>query len=405
MLAPLLTRAVEWANKECSMNDHRTRLKTAGESEQSEHLLLHRAIASSRNGITIGRVSEGQIPLIYANAAFYRLTGYAPDDIMGKDCRLLQGALTDQPGLQTLRAALAQGTEATVLLRNYRKDGSEFWNELTISPVLSDSGALTHYIGIQQDVTRRENDARAIAALNEAIVRRSEELELANESLRSFSSSASHDLRAPLASIKGFCAALRKSIDVPDDSQPAHYMTRIEANTDRMEQLIEALLALAKSTASELRIDSCDLSQMAQEVVDASRAASPGLKAQVHIEPGLMARGDAALLHSVLQNLIGNALKYSSRTPGATVWFGRSDNATGEAGFFMRDNGVGFDMASAGTLFGTFQRFHSEQEFPGTGVGLATVRHIITRHGGHISAESVPGQGATFYFTLGAPCA
>ena len=373
------------------------------DSEHSERVLLHRAIAASQNGITIGRVDSGQIPLIYANAAFYRLTGYSPEDVIGKDCRLLQGTQTNQPGLQTLRAALKQGAEATVLLSNYRKDGSEFLNELTVSPVLNDSGVLTHYVGIQHDVTERENDARAIAALNQSLAQHAEELELANESLRSFSSSASHDLRAPLASIKGFCTLLRKSVDVPQDSRAAHFIQRIEVNTQRMEQLIEALLELARSSASELRMGPCDLSLMAREVVEALRSASPALDVAVHIEPDLSTEGDPALLHSVLQNLLSNALKYSSKTPGASVYFGREPVAAGAPRFFVRDNGAGFDMVSAGTLFGTFQRFHAEHEFPGTGVGLATVRRIVTRHGGVVSAESAPGQGAVFYFTLGTP--
>ncbi|MDI1236653.1 MAG: PAS domain-containing protein [Polaromonas sp.] len=373
------------------------------ESEQTGRLLLHRAIASSQNGITIGRVDKGQIPLIYANPAFYRLTGYGPEDVIGKDCRLLQGNQTEQPGLKTLRAALAQGADATVLLRNFRKDGSEFLNELTVSPVLGDAGVLTHYVGIQHDVTERENDARAIAALNLSLARRGEELQLANESLRSFSSSASHDLRAPLTSIKGFCAALRKSVDLPADSRAEHFMNRIEVNAQRMEQLIEALMELARSTASELSVVPCDLSQMAREVVEALRSASPALEVEVHIAADLSAEGDPALLRSVLQNLLGNALKYSSKTPGATVHFGCEPGPSGEPRFFVRDNGAGFDMAGAGTLFGTFQRFHAEHEFPGTGVGLATVRRIVTRHGGMVSAESAPGKGAVFYFTLGTP--
>ncbi|CAM3567785.1 sensor histidine kinase [Polaromonas hydrogenivorans] len=379
------------------------RVKAESEKKHSERVLLHRAIASSQNGITIGQASDGEFPLVYANPAFYRLTGYEPDDVIGKDCRFLQRGLTTQPGLQTLRTAIANGVESTVLLHNFRKDGTGFWNELTVSPVLNDSGTLTHYVGIQYDVTGRENDARAIAALNQSLTQRSEELELTNASLRSFSASASHDLRAPLSSIKGFCAMLRKSADLPQGSRSAHYMARIEANANRMEQLIEAMLELAQSTSSMLNMRSCDLSVMAQEVVDAIRTASPELETQVHIEPGLVARGDPSLVHSVLQNLLGNALKYSSRTPGATVHFGREPGDAGKARFFVRDNGAGFDMKNASTLFGAFQRFHSESEFPGTGVGLATVHRIVTRHGGVVSAESEPGKGAVFYFTLGAP--
>ena len=371
------------------------------ETDQAQRTLLQRAFASAQNGITIGRVGDGDIPLIYANQAFYRLTGYSPEEVMGKDCRLLQGRLTAQPGLTELRAALAQGREATVLLRNYRKDGTEFWNELTVSPVLNDSGQATHYVGIQNDVTERKNAALAIDELNRSLSRRGQELELANESLRSFSSSASHDLRAPLSSIKGFSALLKKAIDAPPDSRAQHYMARIDANTRRMEQVIEALLQLARSTASELDIQRCDLSLMAAEVVEVLRGTIAAPDLEVHIQPGLLAEADPALLDSVLQNLLGNALKYSSRTVGATVHFGQ-ETSGGEHRFFVRDNGAGFDMARAGTLFGTFQRFHADKDFPGTGVGLATVRRIITRHGGRIWAESAPQQGAVFYFTLAA---
>ena len=379
------------------------RVKAESEKKHSERVLLQRAIASSQNGITIGEASDGHFPLVYANPAFYRMTGYEPEDVIGNDCRFLQRGLTTQPGLEVLRTAIANGMESTVLLHNFRKDGTEFWNELTVSPVLNDSGTLTHYVGIQHDVTGRENDARAIAGLNEAIAQRSAELELTNESLSSFSASASHDLRAPLASIKGFCAMLSKSADLPQNSRSAHYMARIEANADRMEQLIEAMLELAQSTSTMLNVRTCDLSMMAREVVDAIYTASPQLDTQVHIEPGLLAQGDPSLLHSVLQNLLGNALKYSSKTPGAYVHFGGETDDAGNTRFFVRDNGAGFDMNNASQLFEAFQRFHSEDEFPGTGVGLATVRRIVNRHGGVVYAESAPGAGAVFYFTLGIP--
>ncbi|MDB5743184.1 MAG: sensor signal transduction histidine kinase [Polaromonas sp.] len=373
------------------------------DSAHVERVLLHRAIASSQNGITIGRVSNGQFPLIYANRAFYHLTGYGPAEVIGNDCRFLQGRLTRQPGLETLRAALAQTREATVLLRNFRKDGTEFWNELTVSPVLGDNGVLTHYVGIQHDVTERENNAQAVRALNQSLARQAEELALANESLRSFSSSASHDLRAPLSSIKGFCAALKKSADMPQGGRSAHYLGRIESNAERMGQLIEALLKLAQSNTGALQVVECNLSAMAREVVDGFKRASPELAATVHIEPGLTALGDASLLYSVLQNLLGNALKYSSKTPDATVHFGREVSSAGQARFFVRDNGEGFDMKAAAKLFGAFERFHSESDFPGTGLGLATVRRIVMRHGGAVTAESAPGEGAVFYFTLETP--
>ncbi|MEC5214249.1 PAS domain S-box-containing protein [Polaromonas sp. CG_9.5] len=370
-----------------------------------ERALLQRAIASSKNGITIGRSSQGKFPLIYANAAFYDMTGYGPEEVIGKNCSFLQNGENDQPGLHTIRAAMAQGTDATVLLRNYRKDGSAFWNELTVSPVFNEHRVLTHYIGIQSDVTERENNAQAIASLNIALTRRGEELALANESLRSFSSSASHDLRAPLASINGFCVALKKSANFAEDSRSAHYLARIEANTQRMKELVESLLTLAQSTATPLRLAFCDLSLMAQEVIDTFEAASAGLLAKVSIEPGLTAWGDPSLLRLVLQNLLGNALKYSSRTPHARVHFGRAPSNEGTTRFFVRDNGAGFDAHNAAALFSPFQRFHAESDYPGNGVGLATVHRIVARHGGTVSAKSEPGEGAVFYFSLGPGCA
>lgn len=365
--------------------------------------MLHRAIAASEDGVTIGRVSGTQFPLIYANASFYRMTGYEPGEVKGNDCSFLQNALRDQPGLETLRSALKQGAAATVLLRNFRKDGSEFWNELSVSPVRNERGELTHYVGIQHNVTEREARKLAMVELNKTLAERRIALELSNDSLRSFSSSASHDLRAPLASIKGFCVALRKSIGASQPTRSEHYMARIEANADLMGNLIEALLELAKSTTGELKVQTCDLSQMAQEIVSVEMLSSPGRKVQVNIEPKLVAQGDPTLLRSVLQNLIGNALKYSSKTPGATVSFGREANGSGEPRFFVRDNGAGFDMKYADKLFGAFQRLHSESDFPGTGVGLATVRRVITRHGGVVTAESEPGHGATFFFTIEVP--
>lgn len=374
--------------------------ETEAANELLEQALLQRAVASSKNGVTIGRASQGKFPLIYANAAFYRLTGYAPEEVIGKDCSFLQNGESDQSGLDTLRTALAQGVDATVLLRNYRKDGSAFWNEVSMSPVRNEKQVLTHYIGIQHDVTERENNAQSVASLNIALTQRGEELALANESLRSFSSSASHDLRAPLSSIKGFCTALKKSADFAQDSRSAHYLERIEANTDRMKELIESLLELAQSTASPLRLASCDLSLMAQEVIDTFQAASAGVCAEVFIEPGLTAWGDPALLRLVLQNLLGNALKYSSRTPDARVHFGGAPDMQDTVRFFVRDNGAGFDLHNATTLFSPFQRFHLETEYPGNGVGLATVHRIVARHGGTVSAESAPGEGAVFYFSL-----
>jgi light-regulated signal transduction histidine kinase (bacteriophytochrome) len=222
-------------------------------------------------------------------------------------------------------------------------------------------------------------------------------LRSSNQELEAFSYSVSHDLRAPLGAISGFGRALALKLEGHPDDRVLHYLGRIQAGVEKMEQLIESLLSLAKVAGAPLNYGSVDLSAIAREVVEGLRMQQPEREVSIRIHEGLVAQGDPRLLRVVLENLMGNAWKFTSRTQAAQVEVGKLEDS-GE--FFVRDNGVGFDMAYAGKLFGAFQRLHTESEFPGTGIGLATVRRIVSRHQGRVWAESLLGQGTTFFFAL-----
>ena len=224
---------------------------------------------------------------------------------------------------------------------------------------------------------------------------RTRDLLAANKELETFSYSASHDLQGPLGRIKGFCDLISKRGAEGLDPKIASYLQIICSETDQMRQLIQDLLKMSRLARIELRYEKVDLSKLAHDIVTTLRDSEPAREVQVQIQDGLVANGHPTLLRVVIENLISNAWKFTSQTSAALIQFG-SD----EKGYFVRDNGVGFDMAYAQKLFQAFQRMHAQSEFPGTGVGLATVQRIILRHGGEIRAESSPGRGATFFFTL-----
>ncbi|CAN5662115.1 hypothetical protein BH11MYX1_BH11MYX1_57760 [soil metagenome] len=233
-----------------------------------------------------------------------------------------------------------------------------------------------------------------VDTLERRVRERTSELEDANRELETFSYTVSHDLRAPLRAINGFGSALGEYEHLLDE-QGKHYLARIRVATERMANLIDDLLALARIGRVKLTLSIVDMSAMAREVIDELREPDTERDVAVEIESGLAARADARMLRIVLQNLLGNAWKFTSKTSAARIWVGRTSE-----GFFVRDNGAGFDMAYVGKLFAPFQRLHTPADFEGNGIGLATVQRISRRHGGVIEADSAPGQGARFVFKL-----
>jgi signal transduction histidine kinase len=254
--------------------------------------------------------------------------------------------------------------------------------------------------GSKLELEQRVADrTRELEERNEELRRNAAELLAANTELDAFAYSVSHDLRAPLRSIDGFSQVLLEDYAPRLDEAGRDYLQRVRAASQRMATLIDDLLKLARVTRSEMRTEAVDMSAIAQDIVADLQRATPDRPVEFAIASGLNARGDSRLLRVALENLLRNSWKYTGNQSQPRIEFGVADG-NGERVFMVRDNGAGFDMKYADKLFGVFQRLHTTSEFEGTGVGLATVRRIITRHGGRIWAEGVVDQGATFYFTL-----
>jgi PAS domain S-box-containing protein len=267
------------------------------------------------------------------------------------------------------------------------------------------AGKPLRLIGANIDVTERKlaelEVSRLNAELEQRVRQRTLELEASNRELEAFAYSVSHDLRAPLRGIDGWSLALLEDYSGLLDDNGRQYLNRVRTETQRMGNLIDDLLQLSRVSRGEMKLDQVDITALANRIADRLRDAQPERSIEFAIEPGLVAFGDARLLEIALTNLLSNAVKFTGAQNPALIEFGRVDKE-GEMAFYVRDNGAGFDMAYAGNLFGAFQRLHKVTEFPGTGIGLATVQRIVRRHGGRVWADARVNRGATFCFTLGA---
>ena len=252
-----------------------------------------------------------------------------------------------------------------------------------------------HELGRATDQIRFLN-----SELEERVRRRTMQLEAANQELKAFSYSVSHDLRSPLKSIDGFSHLLTRIIGDKAGEKGAHYLSRIRDSVRQMGELIDGLLSLAQLSRDTLQIGQVDLTAIAASIGQEYRERNPDRTVNLHIQDAMLVTGDHRQLLVVVQNLLGNAWKFTSRQALAEIEVGSQPGKAGETVYFVKDNGAGFDMTYAEKLFGTFERLHSPSDFPGTGIGLATVKRVIDRHGGRIWAESKPNAGAVFYFTL-----
>lgn len=327
--------------------------------------------------------------------------GYSRDEFLA----MTIADIRPEQDVESLRRLLQgiPGTNATpAVWRHKLKDGRLIHVEVT-SHALDYEGRPARVV-LAHDITQRLLAQEALHRLNETLERRVEErthaLALANQELESFSYSVSHDLRAPLQVIDGFGQALVMHHAQKLDGQARHYLERIRENTRQMGQLIDDLLSLARVTRTELACEHFDLAERVAQVVERLLQREPDRVVQVRIDRPMPCYGDPRLLTVALENLLGNAWKFTGRTPVAQIHVGCVAVGDGHPAFFVADNGAGFDMAYANKLFRAFHRLHAATEFEGTGIGLATVHRIVTRHGGKVWAESQPGQGATFHFTL-----
>ncbi|MBP3956722.1 PAS domain-containing sensor histidine kinase [Gemmata sp. G18] len=287
----------------------------------------------------------------------------------------------------------SQSDRNTAALEQKARDLAEYVENLRVrTRLLSDTKIAE--LGHSEQATSRLNEE-----LERRVTERTVQLEAANRELEAFCFSVSHDLRAPLRALDGFSQELLQGYSDRLDETGQHYLRRVRAGTQRMGQLIDDLLKLSRVTRSEMRHERVDLTAMAGDVVAELREREPGRSISFTARPGLSAVGDPPLIRVVLDNLLGNAWKFTAKNPTATIAFDCVE-VQGRPALVVRDDGAGFDMAFVGKLFGAFQRLHSDRDFSGTGVGLATVQRAVRRHGGEIWAEGAIGHGAAFFFTL-----
>jgi PAS domain S-box-containing protein len=334
------------------------------------------------------------------NEGAERIKGYRAEEIIGQHFSRFytpEAAALGKPALE-LKKAAEQGRFEEEGWR-IRKDGSRFWASVVVTPLRDRTGQLRGFAKVTRDITERKRIEEQLERQRSELARSNTELIAANKELEAFSYSVSHDLRAPLRSIDGFSLALLEDYEEKLDAEGKDNLHRVRAATQRMGVLIDDLLDLSRVTRAGMKVQKVDLSAMGRAVATELKNSQPGRRTEFHIQEGLEAHADSNLMRIALENLLENAWKFTSKRESARIEFGQTNN-NGSRVYFIRDDGAGFDSARAGRLFGAFQRFHDKNEFPGTGVGLATVQRIIQRHGGRIWAESVLGKGATFYFTL-----
>lgn len=346
---------------------------------------LFRALAEQAPQVVWTANPDGAVT--YANRAWFDLMGGTLEDWTGTHRWFAVVHPEDVPGVKAAwLAANASQSPFAGIRRLLARDGSCHTMAYRASPVLDEQGAVAFWVGIDADIT----EIKAIEAA----------LRLSNQELEAFSYSVSHDLRSPLNTIDGFSRLLAKQLAGDAGEKVQHYLARIQTGVAQMGHLIEDLLSLAQVARTQLRGEYVDLSAMARSILDECQARQPEREVSVHIETGLQAFGDGRLLRVAMENLLGNAWKFSAQQARAEIRIGQQPDAAGGPVFFVRDNGAGFDMAYADKLFSPFQRLHAVSEFPGTGIGLATVSRVIGRHGGRLWADAAPGRGATFLFTL-----
>jgi PAS domain S-box-containing protein len=376
-------------------------------------------------------ITNGAGRILMVNAQTEAIFGYSRHEIIGEEIEIQipdrfhsnhvhhRENYVHNPKVRSMGVGMA--------LFGKRRNGEEFPVEVSLSPMTLDDGELLVMSAIR-DTTEQKRIEAEIKAINEnleslvqertkeleglsrelqemntgleqRVTRRTMELEAINKELEAFSYSVSHDLRAPLRSIDGFSNKILKDYGDRFDDQAKDYFNRIMNASRKMGTLIDDLLHLARLTRIEMRIETANMSEMAEAIVRELKESAPQRQAEINIRENMVVAADRNLMQIALQNLLGNAWKYSKNQELTKIEFAFY-NENGRTIYYIKDNGVGFDMKYADKLFVAFQRLHSVAEFEGTGIGLATVQRIIRRHHGNIWAKSQPGQGTTFYFTL-----
>ncbi|MFZ2279639.1 MAG: ATP-binding protein [Prosthecobacter sp.] len=330
------------------------------------------------------------------NPAFTQTLGYTSNEMQAKP--ILDFVHPEEHASTLVAMEKLNRGERTIHFENryQRKDRS--WRCISWKAQREAERGLTYATG--RDITEQKEADAKIARLNANLKHQTEQLLEANKELESFSYSVSHDLRAPLRHVQGYVEMLQKNIDGQLSEKARRYLKIINEASTEMGQLIDDLLAFSRMGRIEMSEGSVELNTLLQEALHGLEPTTQNRNIEWKTAPLPVVTGDAAVLRQVLVNLVGNAVKYTRPRDPALIEIGTAGEEDGRLILFVRDNGVGFDMQYAHKLFGVFQRLHRADEFEGTGIGLANVRRIIARHGGRVWAESKPGEGSTFYFTL-----
>lgn len=331
------------------------------------------------------------------NKAFEVATGISRENLIGSD--FLDYFTETEKAIEGYQQTFSQGFVRDYPLSIRHTSGRITDVIFNATVYKNDAEEIQGAFAAARDITDRKKSEERIKKLNEDLQQRAVELAAINEELEAFNYSVSHDLRSPLRSIDGFSQALLEDYTDKLDAQGKDYLTRVRAASQKMGQLIDDLLNLSRMTRTGMRREVVDLSALAKAAAAELQNGEPERQVEFVIAEGMEVNGDKRLLMVVLENLLGNAWKFTEKHPRARIECGVTQ-VNGKPAYFVRDDGAGFDMAYADKLFGAFQRLHGTTEFSGTGIGLATVQRIIHRHGGQVWAEGAVEQGATFYFTL-----
>lgn len=388
----------EWMTKLTDYTENLERLVEERTLELKESEKRYRGLYESSIDGIVSIDMEGFI--FECNQALADMHGYLKEELYHKGFReFIPRKWHDTIEKMLEEQTIPRGYSDVYEIESIKKDETNIPISLRTWLIKDEESKPIGVWGITRDITERKRAEQEIFKLNEDLKQRAIELEALNKELETFSYSVSHDLRAPLRSISGFSQALLEDYLDLLDREGQDYLQRVRAASIRMSELIDALLGLSRITRRELRYETVDLSEIAHEIVMELQEAEPERQLKFIITPGLTADCDPRLLRAVLENLLGNSWKFTGKKPIAQIEFGAIAH-DGETAYFVRDNGAGFDKAYADKLFGAFQRLHSTDDFKGIGIGLATVKRIIHRHGGSVWAEGEVEKGATFYFTL-----
>jgi len=354
--------------------------------------LLKSTFEASRNPLIITDNSLPDNPIIYSNQAFIDLCGYDMSEVIGKNCRFLQGDDSDQQVIKKLRDAVKKGEFARVTLKNYKKDGTAFWNDLVMSPIKNQKGETTHFVGMQLDVTSRIEAEQNLLA-------KSEQLEKSNQELEQFTYATSHDLQEPLRMVNSYLQLINKRYGDSLDEDATTFLGFATEGAERMQDLINDLLILSRVSNDQSRFHEVNMASIVERAISNLKMSIYESHAKIDIGKLPNMRVDPIQITQLFQNLIGNGIKYCQKGTSSHIKI-TAEKLSNEYVFSVSDNGIGIAENHFNRIFTIFQRLHTRSEYPGTGVGLSICSKIVNRHGGKIWVESELGKGSTFLFSI-----